>query len=377
MKPTYKQAVPALIPILLLLSHCGSTAQPRSPYSLPPTVDKSHDSVNVVVSPAIELMAIVQTVGAYQTTFPFLMSADTCSYRKDVERAFGPYAHHPAVAMVERLSRRPRKLNFSAPSAIMLYTDDSLTVRRDLVFDEFVLSRIDGMDSLRVFLDLLKDFARISSFNDFFLSHSAFYQQEIDSTIGEMDSVNYVRQLEAFYGRRLLSYNIVLVPLYSFVGYGNSIVHKNGRREAFDIMGPQKTTNDTPSFGDTRYLKYMIRHEFSHPYINPLTEKYWDLVSADSANFSRIPEVAKKRVCGEWQECVDEFIVRAVSTHLAQQESPVLGKGVYEREKALGVCNLDDLLGKIQYYEQNRSRYPTLEAFYRVLLESFHRMEVQ
>jgi hypothetical protein len=46
-----------------------------------------------------------------------------------------------------------------------------------------------------------------------------------------------------------------------------------------------------PFFGDEEYLKYMIRHEFSHPFVNPMTEKYWQNIKDYSALYGSIPEI--------------------------------------------------------------------------------------
>ena len=115
----------------------------------------------------------------------------------------------------------------------------------------------------------------------------------------------------------------------------------------------------------------MIRHEFSHPFINPLTEKYWDYIKDYSHNFDSIPEVAKKNVCGDWQECINEFIIRAITTQIAYNESDDVGRQGYEREKSRGVYNMDMLLNKIRYYQSNRETYPTLDSYYLNILDVF------
>jgi hypothetical protein len=54
-----------------------------------------------------------------------------------------------------------------------------------------------------------------------------------------------------------------------------------------------------------------------------------------------IPEIARKQVCGDWQECINEFIIRAITTHIAYNESDETGKWAYDREKLRGVSYLD------------------------------------
>lgn len=338
-------------------------------YQLPEPVVKEHNNISVGVLPQVELISIVQAVSKYPSVMGFLMTGDSSSYRNDVMEHFGSFSDHPAVRMFDRLSLQPRKLNFSAPSNIMLYTDRCLDLRGDILPDGFVLDRAYGIDSVRLFLDLIGDFAQESSFSEFFEAKRDFYIKITDATIANMGSANYIRELEEFYGVRQKSYNIVLVSLYGTVGYGNSLILKDGRREIYNTMGPKKVLADIPFYGDEASLKYMIRHEFSHPFVNPLTEEHWDYVSEYSGNFDSIPEVARKKACGDWQECVNEFIIRGITTHLAYRDNEQTGVASYNVEKAKGVSCLDALLEAVDRYQRERERYPTLGSFYPLLLD--------
>jgi hypothetical protein len=359
------------MPFCLSVVQAAGAAPAENPYRLPGGISKEFNSIRYMVSPQIELVSIVQTISEYPTVFGFLMQKESFPYKQEVLKKFGPFKDHPLVTWFNTISAQPRKMNFSAPSNLMLYADEYLDLRTDLNFDDFVVSRAGGLDSLRRFLDLLKDFAVRSGFNDFYESHTGYYTGIIADTIAQLDSVDHIKELEAFYGTKQKSYAIVLVSLYSHVGYGNSIVYKDGEREMFDTMGPQKIKDGAPFFGDKLYLKYLSRHEFSHPFVNPLTEKYWDQIKDYAKNYDSIPEAAKKNVCGDWQECINEFIVRAVSVYLASLESKELGLQVYAEEKSKGVSYLDPLLAALRTYADNRSRYPNFESYYPKVLEVF------
>ncbi len=364
---------PFLLTVLLCLSTFkgNSAFAAADSYRLPDAATKTFNSVHYIVSPQIELISIVQAISDYPKTFGFLMQPESFQYKTDVWNHFGAFRNHPVVKWLDEVCTQPRKMNFSAPAFVMLYTDNRLNLRTDLKFDDFVLSRAGGIDSLKEFLDLLKDFAVKSNYNEFYENHASYYRQIINGTISQADSIDHVKELEAFYGTKQKSFNIVLVSLYNHVGYGNSIVYNDGQREVFDTMGPQKIENGLPYFGDGNYLKYITRHEFSHPFVNPLTEKYWNLIKDYSANYDSIPETAKKNVCGDWQECIDEFVVRAVTVHVAFMESKEAGAAMYRREKAHGVSYLDRLLAALSVYSKNRAEYPTFSTYYPKLLDVF------
>lgn len=359
---------------LLLLSGLPFTLASRAgsaDYRLPEAVTLEHNRITVGVFPQVELISIVQTVSHYPETFAFLMAKDSSAYAVDAARHFSPFRDHPAVKMLDRLSLKPGMLNFSAPSNIMLLADESLCLRTDIVKDEFVIARVGGIDSLSLFLGLLRDFAEKSSFSEFFSGHSRFYHSLAEQAITSMGPLNYIAELENFYGSSQRSYNIVLVSLYGSVGFGNSLLHPDRKREIYNTMGPRAVKDGSPFFGDGEYLKHMIRHEFSHPFINPMTEKYWLLVRDFSSDYDKLPEAARKGVCGDWQECINEFVIRAVTTHLAYRESAEAGERAYAREAGRGVIWLDELLKNIRLYESERNTFPTFDLFYPKILEIF------
>ncbi len=334
-------------------------------------ISLEHNQINVMVHPGVELISIIQTIGNYPNVLPFLMADQEYSYKSRVLEHFSPLAKHPAVQMFDRLSSQPRKLNFSAPSNIMLYADENLQLRQDITMNAFVVSRIDGLDSLIVFLELLRNFAQVSDFNAFYSDNKEYYQSIINRTTQHMTDYSFIRELEDFFGRSQQSYNIILVSLYSSVGYGNWMLLPNGKKEIYNTMGMEKVKEEMPFFGDEDYLKHLIRHEFSHPFINPVTDLYHDLIMPHADRFDALPEAARRNVCHEWEECINEFIIRAITTWLAQQESLELGQWAYDYELNRGVIYLDELLQKIEDFHANRETYPTLNDYYPQLLEVF------
>ena len=357
--------------IITIIFSISSHALAQDSFKSHKPITRVKNHITVGVFPQVELISIVQTISKYPTVLGFLMAQDSSKYKTDVINHFQPYKDHPAVLMFDRLSLQPGMLNFSAPSNIMLYTDESFNLRKDIEFDDFVIRRAGGIDSLKVFLNLLGDFATQSSFHEFFQEHRNFYLNIVENTISNLGLTNYISEVETFYGKKQKSYNIILVALYGASGFGNSLLCSDDQRELYNTMGPMTVKNNVPFFGDENYFKYMIRHEFSHPFINPLTEKNWDYIKDYSSKYDSIPDVARKKVCGDWQECINEFIIRAITTQIAFNDSEESGLLAYEKEKSKGVSYLDSLLNKIRYYQSNRETYSTLESYYLQILDVF------
>jgi hypothetical protein len=357
--------------IIILNIVIFSNAEGRVPYELPEPVTKNKNALQISVLPQTELISIIQVISRYKDTFGFLMTRDSSVYLTEVNSHFKSFTTHPAVIMFERLSQQPRMLNFSAPSILMLMTDGSLNLRTDIVEDGFNINRIGGKDSLMKFLNLLKDFSAKSSFNDFFNAHRRFYLTVIDTTINSIGPKDYISEIEDFYGTTQESYSIVLVSLYGKVGYGNSLLYPDGRRGIYNTMGPRSAINNVPFFGDEKYLEQFIRHEFSHPFVNPITEKYWSYIKDYAFKYDSIPEAARKNVCGDWQECINEFVIRSVTTYLALNERNEAAGDIYASEKKKGVICLDQLIETIKEYQSDRKSYPTFDKYYFEILKIF------
>lgn len=163
-------------------------------------ITRVHNKVKVSVLPKVELISIVQTISKYPTVLGFLMTKDSSQYKEDVVNHFKAFEGHPVIKMFDRLSLKPRGFNFSAPSNIMLYTDGSFQLKEDIELDDFVISRSGGIDSVKVFLNLLEDFAIKSSFNDF-EEHRDFYEDLVETTVGNLGPRDYISEIENFYGK--------------------------------------------------------------------------------------------------------------------------------------------------------------------------------
>jgi S-formylglutathione hydrolase FrmB len=370
--PYWKAAVKAqMIFLAKMFTEKEPDKKPKTA-GLPEPVVEKVNSVNVIVDPRIELIAVVQQISQYPDTFPFLMNRNEFEYRKKVLEHFLPYKDHDVIKMFNEISRKPQMYNFAAPPESMLYISYDFALRSDLAENDFLIKRIGGRENLIKFIGLLKDFSEKTSFNEFFNDNRDFYKSLVADVKSSLGSRDCVKEIETFYGQKNKSYYLVLVPLYNYVGFGPHLTYKDGQKDIFDIMGPKDPK--TLVFGDAYYFAYMQRHEFSHPFVNPLTEKYWDSLKnysylLDASKF----DLTKKKITADWQECVNEYIIRAVTTHLAYLESDEAGKARYKWEKDHGVVYLDELLAKLKEYEQQRDRYPTFECFYPELIKVFQK----
>jgi len=245
-----------LIKLACLQPACSATdGQRAGRVVLPTPVEETVSSVHIMVHPNVELISIIQQISKYSETFPFLLNNHDFPYREDIVRQFLPHSDHDAISFMDDVSLKPRMYNFSAPPTSMLYLDESFRLREDLVHDDFLMGRIGGVDSLRRFGEHLRDFSQQTGFAEFYAEHAAYYKNLIDSVKSKFDEVNYVAELEAFYGTKQKSYNLILVPFYGHVGFGPLVESREGGPHIFNIMGPQSVESGVLNFGSRSYFK--------------------------------------------------------------------------------------------------------------------------
>jgi hypothetical protein len=68
---------------------------------------------------------------------------------------------------------------------------------------------------------------------------------------------------------------------------------------------------------------------------------------------------------------VNEYLIRAVTTHMAYQESTTKGDQELQLHISKGFSQFEALLSKLSEYDQNRGAYPDFASFYPHLIRVF------
>jgi hypothetical protein len=145
-----------------------------------------------------------------------------------------------------------------------------------------------------------------------------------------------------------------------------------------DLEPVQRTCNSVTVTVDPRVelisiVQHISRYRERFAFLlNAETFPYRTQVEEQFAPYSDHPVVVMfDKVCGEWNECVSGYVIRAVTTYLAFQDSQAAGQAALKAEKARNVVLIDDLLDSVRQYAQNQDRYPTMDDYYPQLLEVF------
>jgi hypothetical protein len=321
--------------------------------------------VDVTVDSRVELITVVQLLSGYEVDslpFPLLTQFDF-KYRRTIEQRFAPYRNHAAVASFLDMARNG--FNFAPPIETMLYLSDPPELKQHLPLTDFLIDRAGGAEHIMRFVDLLGDFARTSRFMEFFKNQSPYYGSLIERESGKSDLKRLTGRMEDYYGTRQAAYRVVLAQLIHAGGYGPRVRGADGRYTVYAVVGPKQLENDVPDFGSADQYRHIVLHEFSHSFVNPIVESNAENLKPSAPFFETIRRDMENQGCADWNACVAEQLVRAVSVRLTWiMLGPEAGADALNLEYMQGFRLVDAMAEKLKEYEDHRKKYRTLADFF-------------
>jgi Domain of unknown function (DUF4932) len=355
------------IVIALLVAAWLLLLLPRS-ISGQPTLPPEH-GINVTIDPRIELIATVQ---ALYEGYPLVTRYDF-NYKREVLKRFAPFVNHPAEKLFQEMA--PNGFNFYAPPEVMLYLSAPPDLKVNKAIPEELVKRAGGKEKLMQFIDALRQFAKESNFMEFFRSHAPFYQEVLSNERAKLAGID-VRVIEKYYGVRQHTYNIIVSPLLHNGGFGPRVAYKDGLYDIYSINGTVKVEKDNPTFGTLEDFRYIVWHEFSHSFVNPMVEKHVADVARYSSLLTPIETQMRREGYKSWQTVVLEHIVRAVTVRLSYRErGKEAGDRALKDETKRGYAYLGNICERLKEYEAHRRQYRTLDSFWPELLKAFEQSE--
>lgn len=232
-----------------------------------------------------------------------------------------------------------------------------------------------GERNINILLNSLREFSQKIEYIKFFDIVKRYYSDIIITVEKHINKYSLVLVMEEFYGKKQNSYHYIITNL----SHGNfGINFKIGNKfDMFSIMTVFEVFDNEEKNELCRgaLSTNVAIHEFAHPIINSLAEKFNELVKKNSQAFEWLKQYKKPNFqsgYGNWVECVNEHIVRAIAVHLAMK----LGENEYaikhlEYDMNIGYRYLPALIDKLRYYEKHRNIYQTIDDFYPELIEVF------
>lgn len=269
------------------------------------SIGKESEKLNVYVDPRIELLSIIQYLADFNYKYIMIYNKDTI-YKVDVDNYFSPYKNHQVVSLYEEMVKYG--FIYHVPPQLILYLDDKYEEQENktIPYHEVIL-RAGGRSKIKELIRQMGDFKNETKFDDFYKNHQEYYHKITTDIQNKLKSNNCLENLIEYYGVEQNSYNIIVVPLY-LGGYGIRIPGKDEKLDIFCVIPPVE---------NLQYLTSFVWHEFSHSYVDPLTEENRNEVNKYKDLFTPISNIMEKQAYGTWETCVNEHIVRAVTSRLS------------------------------------------------------------
>lgn len=335
---------------------------------------KEFNEINMMVDPRIELLSvIIYLCPEYDESTNSIVSGEL-TYKKDVEEYFGAYKDHKAVKLFKSMYNRG--FSYDAPPTSMLFLTNTpnLVLRDDVDKSDFIynvcMQRAGGEKNFLKFVEALNDFCIDTNFYDFYNDHLDYYNNIIDNTINGLEDIDYVNQVQDYYGKKQNGFNIVLNGMLYANNYGPRIQKLDGSYDLFAILGSSGIESDLPIFNDEIYFKYIVRHEFGHSFVNYLTDENIDEVNKCEKLFEPIKEAMDKQAYNTWETSLNEHIVRSVVVRITETYGSKKEADEYlKMDQSNSFIYEDDIIEILKNeYEPNRNKYKTFEEFYPEIL---------
>ncbi|MFA4987405.1 MAG: DUF4932 domain-containing protein [Candidatus Brocadiia bacterium] len=327
--------------------------------------------LNISVDPRIELLLTVQSLSNYARKTSVIHSFQT-DYRKDLDKYFTPFKSEEAVSLFDEMASQG--FAYDAPPTAMLYLSEPPDLKVAKPFPADVLKRVGGAKKMDAFVESMRAFAVKTKFMDFYNAHADAYKKMTDEVRALLDADEYVARLEKYYGSKQHSYNIMLMPI-SGHGFGPRIALPDGTFDLYCICGSVGEMDGQPSFGTKKDFQNFTIHEFSHSFVNALTTKNLAEVNKYQILFEPIASNMAKQAYPQWEICVNEHIVRAVTARLCFLKFGEEGlKESIAYEKARSFAYIEHLIELLKEYEAARDKYPTFADFYPRIIDKFREL---
>ena len=350
-----------ILVFLVLLVPTGCRREEPLPYIMPVTLERN--GISITVDPRVELMSIVQ----YLSTQSEFITIANFSYRDRVD------AHYAAFSIIRRCKceeMRRTGFGFSSPANFALSLNESMRWDDDAELSRHVLAGAGGKEKLRKFAEVLRDFFRDSDFHLFYAANEDFYRDNVYRVAALLEDGDYVAELQDYFGMEYESFTVLPVPLYGGGGGFGSHVERGGNIEAYCILlafDDAEMQDDVPVYGDKATFRLILRHEFSHSFVNRVTDLFHDEVMQYEYLLEPIRREMEELQYGSWVSCLNEHIVRAVTVRLAYADSPQEGSRALRRELDSGFI----YRGAHRRPERIRAQQGPIPGFHQLLSRSF------
>lgn len=323
--------------------------------------------LNITIDERIETLYSVAYLSDY-----FLVNKHDNIFKQRLNEICSPLKNHKAVHLFDSLSIN-YSFNYYRPVDWVLSFSQFPEFNRSNNKDS--ISQSFNSDKRRLLLEFKNELLKFhkDSLYQKYLSSIATYETTVLSTLNSSKSVTELPgYLEEYYGKSLMSYNLIVSPFVHSGGFNIEVQDNNQHNDVYAVIGPNGEIDFMPYF-DKDYLEYdMILHEFGHSFVNPLLDKYSEDIEELSQKYytDKLNNTGKQQGYSKWKYVFNELLVRAtticiVKKHISLEKAEEL----LTYEKSIGFGLVELFIKCLEDYENNRNLYKTIDDYYPKFIE--------
>ncbi len=285
------------------------------------------------------------------------------------EAYFSRFKDHPAVQFTDQIFQNYNYFAFNYMA--FFYTDfPEARMRDDIVLPPEYVQNPQIQQIMSQYVVLVDDFYRITAFDKFWKDNEEDLRSVMETCREAMPEFDLPGVMESFYNEKVDRFYFVPCPFMKTMGMHVEIENKQGNRTFYYIAGgniyQNRLSNISTAF-----------HEFSHSFIEPISAKYAKELSELEYLYKPLEKDLTPMGYRDWDRGFNEHIVRAAEAHLMGMS---FGEEIRSKkltmEKQSGFQLIDRFYHYIQSYDENHDQYPTLEAYYPILLKYLRQIQV-
>ncbi len=329
-------------------------------------IQKNVGDIIITIDYKSELLGIIMCISNYKEKYKRLFKDyENKFYIERIINKFSKYKDEEIIKIFEDLVDA-HSFNYDAPFALFLELDETFNSNQlsNYVFNK----RLSCDKKVYNFLSKLNDFAIKINFEEYYKKNEKEYQIYIDSISNIFNKFNVSDFLFNYYGygedkEFIINLTPFITDSATSIFYDNKIyccmpVYEWGKKEnLYDCEEREMYAIKNPV------------HEFSHGYINPLTDKY-NIIKENSDIFNNIKENMKKSAYPRNSSILNEHIIRAIVARfiIINIKDIDYYNNQIKKQIELGFIYINIIIENLIFYENNREKFKTFDLFYPTLV---------
>ncbi len=316
-------------------------------------------NINLNVNPALEFLGVIFVL----SNFKLNKIRTNKKYIELVKKQFIQFENHEVITTFKSLLKN-NTFKYDAPVELMLNIfykvkpSTELLQRANLTSTEY-----------KKLVNQINDFVCVSDFNNFFENNKSYYLHNLKQFKTDMLKFNPEQYLFEFLGLSSKKLNVTLMFGITTSNYGIN-VNKN----LYCCARPYKETRFDGEIDYAYNLPYtttLILHEFAHSFINPLTDKYKNVIK--QINESKFKKAFDCNSYGTHKETViNESIIRAIECKFVEDN---FENSDYDKLKQDYLNDGFEYIPKLEElyktYLTQRNKFKTIKKFYPQIIDLF------